>query len=107
MSRLGIGIAQLACAPLDIGENIARTTAALVSAAADGADLVVLPELAATGYVLDRAALLDRAESTTEPGPVLSAWAEQARSLGITVVGGFAERDGDRLFNSVAVISSI
>ena len=104
MSHLGVGVAQLECAPLDVAENIARTTAALRSAAAGGADLVVLPELVATGYVLDRDALLDRAESTAEPGPVLSAWSEQARALGITVVGGFAERDHDRLFNSVVVI---
>jgi N-carbamoylputrescine amidase len=104
MSRLGVGLAQLECVPLDVAENTARTTAALRSAAAAGADLVVLPELVATGYVLDREALWARAESTAEPGPVLSAWAAEARALGITVVGGFAERDGDRLFNAVAVV---
>ncbi len=64
----------------------------------------MLPELAATGYVLDRDALLDRAESTQAPGPVLSAWCAAARECGTVVVGGFAEMDGDRLFNSVAVI---
>jgi predicted amidohydrolase len=104
MSRLGVGLAQLECVPLDVAENTARTTAALRTAAADGADLVVLPELVATGYVLDRDALWARAESTADPGPVLSAWSEEARALGITVVGGLAERDGDRLFNSVVVI---
>jgi predicted amidohydrolase len=103
VSRLGIGVAQLECSPLDVAENTARTTAALRSAAAGGADLVVLPELVATGYVLDRAALLDRAESTADPGPVLSAWSSEARELGVTVVGGFAERDGDALYNAVAV----
>ena len=56
MSRIGIGIAQLACAPLDVAANVATTTAALRAAAGRGARLVVLPELAATGYVLDRAA---------------------------------------------------
>jgi predicted amidohydrolase len=104
VSRLGIGIAQLACAPLDVAANVATTTAALHAAAGRGARLVVLPELAATGYVLDREALLDRAESTEAPGPVLSAWSAAARERGIVVVGGFAERDGDRLYNSVAVI---
>jgi N-carbamoylputrescine amidase len=104
MSRLGIGLAQLECVPLDAAENTARTTAALRTAAAGGADLVVLPELVATGYVLDRTALWDLAESTADPGPVLSAWSEEARALGVTVVGGFAERDGDRLYNSVAVV---
>jgi N-carbamoylputrescine amidase len=102
--RLGIAIAQLACAPLDVAANAATTTAAVRSAAAGGARLVVLPELAATGYVLDRDALLDRAESPQAPGPALSAWSGAARELGLTVVGGFAERDGDRLYNSVAVI---
>lgn len=104
MPRVRIGIAQLACAPLDVAENVVRTTAALLSAAAGGADVVVLPELAATGYVLDRGALLERAESTEAPGLVLSAWSAAAREHGLVIVGGFAERDGDRLFNSVAVI---
>jgi predicted amidohydrolase len=104
VTRLGIGIGQLVCAPLDVAANVASTTAALRSAAARGARLVVLPELAATGYVLDREALLARAESATAPGPVLSAWSAAARELGITVVGGFTESDGDRLYNAVAVI---
>jgi predicted amidohydrolase len=102
--RLGIGIAQLACSPLDVAANAAATTAALHSAAARGARLVVLPELASVGYVLDRDALLDRAESAMAPGPALSAWSAAARDLGITVVGGFAERVEDRLYNSVAVV---
>ena len=105
MSRLGIGLAQLECAPLDVAENAARTAAALQVAADQGASLVVLPELAATGYVLDRAELAARAESVGSPGRVLTAWAERARALGITVVGGFAERAGDRLYNSVAVFA--
>jgi predicted amidohydrolase len=104
VTRLGIGIGQLVCAPLDVAANVATTTAALHSAAARGADLVVLPELAATGYILDRDALLDRAESVVAPGPALSAWSAAARELEITVVGGFAENDGGRLYNSVAVI---
>ena len=104
MTRLGIGIGQLVCAPLDVAANVATTTAALRSAAARGARLVVLPELAATGYVLDRAGLLARAESVAAPGPALSAWSAAARELGITVVGGCAVSDRDRLYNSVAVI---
>jgi N-carbamoylputrescine amidase len=104
VSRLAIGIAQLACAPLDVAANVAVTTAALRSAAAGGARLVILPELASTGYVLDRDALLDRAESAVAPGPALSAWSAAARDLCITVVGGFAERIDDRLYNSVVVV---
>jgi len=103
MSRLSIGLVQLECAPLDVAENAVRTAAALRSAAGQGASLVVLPELAATGYVLEPAELAARAESTDSPGPVLGTWAREARALAITVVGGFVERAGDRLYNSVAV----
>lgn len=104
MSRLGIGIAQVVCSPLDVAANVATTTSAVRSAAEGGAQLVVLPELAATGYVLDRDALLGWAESPSAPGPALSAWSAVAAEFCVAVVGGFAEREGDRLYNSVAVI---
>lgn len=104
MTRRGIGVVQLECAPLDVAANAAATTQAVRTAADQGADIVVLPELAATGYVLERDELIARAESPHAPGPVLSAWSEAAREHSVTVVGGFAEHSDGRLYNSVAVI---
>lgn len=70
------------------------------------ADLVVLPELFATGYCFrDRA----EAQEFAEPYPGgktverLCAWSEQTGGI---VVGGFLERDGNRLFNAAAVVAA-
>ena len=69
------------------------------------ADLVVLPELFATGYFFESTA---QARSLAEPvpdGPTvrqLEAWAAET---GATIVAGVAERDGDRLYNSAVVVA--
>jgi predicted amidohydrolase len=76
---------------------------ALAERAAAGADLIVLPEMAVTGYVFadrDEAARVCEAAE----GPTLAALAPIARTHGTWVVAGFPERDGDRLFNSALVI---
>lgn len=76
---------------------------ALLESAADPADLVVLPELASTGYVFDHR---DEVEVVAEParGPSFQAWSRVARARRCWVVGGFAERDGADLYNSALVI---
>lgn len=66
-------------------------------------DLLVLPELFSTGY---RFVSREEAAALAEPfpdGPACKAMARWAAALGGVVVGGFAERDGDRLCNSAAV----
>lgn len=106
MNTIRIGLAQLALAALDVEQNVQRTVSAVEEAAAAGATLVVLPELASTGYVLDYDGLLPVSESVDEPGPALSAWSACAARLGVGVIGGFAERDGDRLYNSAIAFDS-
>ncbi|MBT9558511.1 MAG: carbon-nitrogen hydrolase family protein [Myxococcales bacterium] len=76
----------------------------LVRDATEGADLVVLPEMALTGYVFDsREAAAAVAESAD--GPTYAALAPLAAAAGCWLVAGFPERDGDRLFNSALVIA--
>jgi predicted amidohydrolase len=99
-----IGLAQLDCSSPELATNLETTTEAIRVAANSGASLVVLPELAASGYRLDRRLLLASAESVDDPGPILSAWADQARIHHVAVVGGFAEAANGGLFNSAAVI---
>lgn len=75
----------------------------LVSEAAPGSDLVVLPEMAATGYLFpsDEAA----GEVAEEPeGPTFQALAPLAAEHGAWLVAGFPERAGDRLYNSALVV---
>lgn len=71
---------------------------------ARGADLLVLPELATTGYLF---CSREEALSLGEPfpgGPTERFLARLARALGSTIVIGFPERAGGRLYNSCALM---
>jgi N-carbamoylputrescine amidase len=99
----------IACVQMapQVGEkaaNIARSLQLIAHAATSGARLVVLPELTSSGYVFaSREEAFALAESASD-GQAVLAWSAAARQLGIHLVAGFAERDGDRLYNSAAVI---
>ena len=88
----------------DVAANTELTVAAIRAAAQDGAQIVVLPELASSGYMLaDQAEA--RAAAQPADGPTIQAWASVARELGVVIVGGFCERDEEgRVRNSAAVI---
>ncbi len=101
-----VAVCQVQAHALDPAANALSTVAAIERAATEGARIVVLPELAATGYCVDPVALRDVAESVSTPGPVLRAWVDAARRLGVAVIGGFAELDGGRLFNSAVTIDA-
>ena len=78
-----------------------------VEAMLDGldADLIVLPELFATGYFFDST---EQAHGLAEPvpdGPTVRRMERWARTSGSTFVGGMAERDGDAVFNSAVVVT--
>jgi predicted amidohydrolase len=67
------------------------------------ADLVVLPELALSGYLFrDRQQALDLADRV--PGRRTDALAALCAGRGLHLVCGLAERAGDRLFNSAVLV---
>lgn len=99
-----IALAQLRLDPHDDQARLAELVSAVADAAGRGADIVVLPELASSGYVLEREHLRDRAEPSDASGPVLRSWAEAARDHRTWVVGGYAEHCEGRLYNSAVVI---
>lgn len=85
-----------------VSGNVERTTELIREA--EDADLIVLPELANTGYVFEsKAEASDLAEPAT--GPTVDAWERATAHADAWVVGGFAERDGDVLYNSAAVVA--
>jgi predicted amidohydrolase len=87
----------------DTAGNRATARTAIEQAARDGAHIVVLPELASSGYVFaDRAELSSLAE--TRDGPSITEWANLAESFGLTIVAGFPEAAGDAIYNSAAVV---
>lgn len=106
MTEVLASLVQCAAAHLDPEANARTTAAAIREQAAQGARLVVLPELVSTSYDPSAEALADLAESVDDPGPCLGAWSAAAAETGSVVVAGFAERAGDALFNSAVVIDA-
>lgn len=92
--------------PLAIGDTTENATAAKIAieqAAKDGAQIVVLPELASSGYMFaDRAELVSLAE--TRDGPTITEWANLAAAFDLTIVGGFPEATGEHVYNAAAVV---
>jgi predicted amidohydrolase len=97
-----VGIAQIETPPDDPDASRERATAALREALDQGADVVVLPELAVPGYTTDGRLLSSGAEPLD--GPTVTAWQRLAASSGAVVVGGFCERSAEGLHNTAVVI---
>lgn len=69
----------------------------LPDVAARGADILLLPELFASGYYIGNK-VSERAETAT--GPTARAIAAMAKKYGVAIHYGFPELDGDNLYNS-------
>jgi predicted amidohydrolase len=85
-------------------ENVAHSVRMIEDAASGGAAIIVLPELANSGYTF---ASRDEAFAMAESVPAgesTRAWAEVAQRMSVLVVAGIAERVGDRLYNSAVVV---
>lgn len=73
-------------------------------AAINGANLIVLPELANTGYLFGtRQEAFVHAELIPE-GPSMQAWLDFARKHQVYLAAGLAERDGVQLFDSAVLV---
>ncbi len=84
-----------------VGRNLAKVVRAIQCA---DADLIVLPELAFTGYYYrDRDELKPLAEDTRN-SPTMDSLISLCRERGFHVVTGFAEKRLDRLFNSALLV---
>jgi N-carbamoylputrescine amidase len=101
-----VAAAQLRCPANDADARLHATTGAIRAGAAQGADLVILPELAASGYHLEARHLEECAEPEDGSGPFLRAWRTAAAEVGVAVVGGFVERTARGLANAAVVIGT-
>jgi N-carbamoylputrescine amidase len=84
--------------------NIADSVARIDAAAAGGAKLMVLPELASSGYVFETRAEAYALAEEIPNGPACRAWTDAARRHGCWIVAGIAERVGQRLYNAAVLI---
>ncbi len=99
-----IAAVQMQAVPGDVDANIARIADAAKRAAAGGAKLLVAPELAVTGYGAG-AAFPDIASPAD--GAVAERLSAIARESGLAIIAGFAERDGDDVYNSALFTDGI
>lgn len=84
--------------------NIDETLRLIAEAADNGARLIVLPELASTGYSFDTR---EEAYAHAEPvpsGPTCTAWAQAAAERDVYIVAGIAEVDGIMLHDTAVLI---
>ncbi|MEV6793560.1 nitrilase-related carbon-nitrogen hydrolase [Streptomyces sp. NPDC051320] len=101
---------RIMCRPLaprlgDLAANQRAILGAIESAAAEGTDILVLPELATCGYVFHSAAETASC-AVSARGRVVAEWSA-AVSGDMVVVAGFAERGTDGLIhNSAALVDS-
>lgn len=87
--------------------NIQRGVLALEEAAAQGARLVVFPELAFQRFFPQRRRSEQPPPSAEAvPGPTTELFAGLARKLGVVVVLNLYERDGERTFDSSPVLNA-
>ncbi|MEO3829726.1 nitrilase family protein [Actinomadura sp. B10D3] len=76
----------------------------LTAAADGGADLIVLPELATTGYVFEtREEAYAHAEAVPD-GPTVEMFARIAAARNVYIVGCVAEQDGVKLYDTAVLV---
>lgn len=93
---------QYDCVKADWDANAASVASGVRAA---DADLVVLPELAYTGYFFDST---EQARALAEPvasGRTVAHLTELAADTRATLVAGLVERDGETLYNSAVVVT--
>jgi predicted amidohydrolase len=103
-SALRIACVQMEPYVGDKATNVARSLEWIEQAAAQNADLVVLPELCNTGYVFETR---DEAYALSEEvpqGPTAKAWMEAAATHDLVIVAGITEREGETLYNGAVVL---
>lgn len=92
-----IGLGQFGAALADVERNLERARSAVVAAADDGAELVCLPELCLSGYLLDRTAYTARLLDDVEAAQAALA------GLGVPVVYGAPVRIAGGIANAVVL----
>jgi 5-aminopentanamidase len=98
-----VAVAQTDPKLTEVDRNLETCVKRLDEAANDGAQLLVLTECAISGYMFDSAEeALPFAEEI--PGPSSEVLERECRRLGMHVVCGMLERDGDALHNSAVLI---
>jgi predicted amidohydrolase len=91
--------------PLDIGGNLQRLNTQAIDAAAQGAALLVCPEMFLSGYNIGPQAASSLAQRSD--GPAALAIAAIAQATGVAILYGYPERgDDEQVYNAVQLIDT-
>lgn len=103
MPKITLALLQHQSRPGDKPAQLATLRNAAGRAADAGAHLLITPELFMAGYNIGA-----RVHELAEPkdGPFLAAVSDLAREFGIAILCTYAERDGETLYNSAALIGA-
>jgi beta-ureidopropionase len=102
MTKIGVGQSELWVG--DPQSNRRAIQSLLAETDQAGAEILVLPELANSGYAFQDQDEAKASAETIPGGPVSELLTEWSRG-GRLVVGGFCEQAGDALYNSAAVFA--
>ncbi len=97
-----IAAAQIACNLGDLAANARKMREFAGRAKAAGAELVVFPEMADTGYAMP----VIRAQAKPWNEGVVPELQEIARNLSLAIISGVSEKEGDAIYNSQIVIDA-
>ncbi|MBS12928.1 MAG: nitrilase [Gemmatimonadetes bacterium] len=108
MKDIRIAAAQFEPQDNDVQYNLGRIEALTQQAVDQGTEIVSFHECCIQGYTflmtLSRNELLDLAEPVPD-GPSVKRLIEMSGDFGVPIAAGLVERDGDRMFNTYAVVS--
>ncbi len=103
MAKTTIACVQMDCALGNVAANRACIVAQLKAAAARGAELVIFPECALTGYCFDSLAEAAPCAEAAD-GPSAQIIADACRETGTHAVVGFIERADGRCYNAALLV---
>lgn len=84
--------------------NVAQGLAFAERAVAEGATLIVLPELCSTGYAYRGRAEAYALAEPVPKGPTVQLWEAFATKHGVYLAAGLAEREGTRLYDTAVLV---
>ena len=88
----------------DKKRNVMEMIAMIEKAAGQGVTLMVTPELSNTGYIFNSREEAFSMSEEVPHGPTTDEWLKVANKHNIYIVGGIAEREGDCLYDSAALV---
>ena len=98
-----VAVAQAHLQVGDVPANILKTLNLIDTVSNLGAQVVVLPELANSGYVYQNKQELIKSLENTD---ALQMWQDKSKQYQNIIVAGFAQVEGDKVYNRSAIIDS-